>query len=43
MVIRKFGEGQSETLPVELFFPKNFLVVVTTLYLSKLLHLLQLC
>ena len=43
MVIRKFGEDQSETVPVGLFFLKYFLVVITTLYLSKLLHLLQLC
>ena len=43
MVVGKFGGDQSETLPVGLFFPKYFLVVVTTLYQSKLLYLLQLC
>ena len=29
VVIMKFGEDQSITLPVGLFPPKNFLVVVT--------------
>ena len=38
-VIRKFGEDQSKSLPMGLFFlSQNFLVVVTTLYLSKPPH-----
>ena len=43
VVLRKLGEDQSKTLPIRLFFTKRFLVVVTTLSLSKPPQLLQLC
>ena len=35
VVIREFGVDQSKTMPVGLFFPKNYLVVVIVLYLSE--------
>ena len=31
VAIRKFGEDWNKTLPVRLFSPQNFLIVVTTL------------
>ena len=42
VVIRKLDEDQSKTLPVGLFFSKDFLVVVTALCLNKSPHFLQL-
>ena len=41
--IRKFGEDQSNTLTMGLFFPQNFQVVVITLCLRKIFPLIQLC
>ena len=40
VVIKKFGEDRSKSLPMGLFFLENVLVVATTLALSKSPHLL---
>ena len=43
VVIRKFSEDRNQILPVGLFSPQNFLVVVAVLCQSKPPHLFQLC